>query len=212
MRSLQEHEYRREGETWLVEIRLNHLEQLFNNLDPLPFWERDLDTNAATYLLESVQELPRRAPIRLRIHLPTRDAAALQELIGQTIRRYFLYRARINRQRLRNELARGRISLLVGLLFLTLCFGLRETLEALPVSGMGILREGLMIMGWVAMWRPLEIFLYNWWPHLGRARLYERVAGLPVEVCASKPPAHHPGTAAVSGNNRGIATAGHPRP
>jgi len=29
-------------------------------------------------------------------------------------------------------------------------------------AALGRTREGLTICGWVAMWRPLEIFLYSW--------------------------------------------------
>ena len=28
-----------------------------------------------------------------------------------------------------------------------------------------------MIGGWVALWRPMEIFLYDWWPIRGEVRL-----------------------------------------
>ena len=31
-------------------------------------------------------------------------------------------------------------------------------------------------MGWVAMWRPLEIFLYDWWPVRRLQVAYERLA------------------------------------
>jgi hypothetical protein len=32
-----------------------------------------------------------------------------------------------------------------------------------------VLQESLVIGGWVAMWRPLEILLYDWWPILAGA-------------------------------------------
>ena len=32
--------------------------------------------------------------------------------------------------------------------------------------------EGLVILGWVALWRPMEIFLYDWWPLLKERNLY----------------------------------------
>ena len=38
-----------------------------------------------------------------------------------------------------------------------------------------ILREGLMITGWVAMRRPLEVLLYDWWPMVRQRRLCARV-------------------------------------
>jgi hypothetical protein len=43
-------------------------------------------------------------------------------------------------------------------------------------------REGLVIGGWVAMWRPLEIFLYDWWPIHAEARLFDRLAAMPVRI------------------------------
>jgi len=45
-----------------------------------------------------------------------------------------------------------------------------------------ILRESFLIGGWVAMWRPLEIFLYDWWPILAEARLYDRLSAMPVRI------------------------------
>lgn len=179
--------YRQEGDTWLVEIRINQLEQLFNNLDPAPFWRRDLDEEAADYILESVQELPANAPVKILVHLPTDHLTEAQALIAASMESYFQYRAKVHRLRLHKELLRGRISLAVGLSFLTICFLLSQAIGDLDSFGSHILREGLLIMGWVAMWRPIEIFLYEWWPHLNLARLHERVARLPVEVRDATP-------------------------
>jgi hypothetical protein len=39
-----------------------------------------------------------------------------------------------------------------------------------------IVRESLTIGGWVSMWRPLEIFLYDWWRVRREARLSDRLA------------------------------------
>jgi hypothetical protein len=32
------------------------------------------------------------------------------------------------------------------------------------------------------MWRPLEIFLYDWWPIRNEARLSDRLAAMPVRI------------------------------
>jgi hypothetical protein len=45
-----------------------------------------------------------------------------------------------------------------------------------------VAREGLTIIGWVAMWKPLDIYLYRWWPLLALRRLYQRLSAMPVEV------------------------------
>jgi hypothetical protein len=46
----------------------------------------------------------------------------------------------------------------------------------------GTLREGFLIGGWVAMWRPLQVFLYDWWPIRAEARLFDRPSGMPVRI------------------------------
>jgi hypothetical protein len=49
--------------------------------------------------------------------------------------------------------------------------------------------EGIIIIGWVANWRPLEILLYDWWPITRRRRLYHRLATAHVEVQSTSTPA-----------------------
>ena len=54
-----------------------------------------------------------------------------------------------------------------------------------------VLRECLLIGGWVAMWRPLEIFLYDLWPIRADARVFDRLTTMPVRVAR-----HQTGTSA----------------
>ena len=49
--------YRREGDSYLIEIKLRDLRQLFNTLDPAPFHEKDLDPAAEEYLVSAVREV-----------------------------------------------------------------------------------------------------------------------------------------------------------
>ncbi|MEO7133364.1 MAG: hypothetical protein ABI024_04010 [Vicinamibacterales bacterium] len=50
----------------------------------------------------------------------------------------------------------------------------------------GVARESLPLGGWVAMWRPLEIFPYNWWPIRAEARLFDRLSAMTVRVVLSR--------------------------
>ncbi len=76
----------------------------------------------------------------------------------------------------------GRISLVIGLTAVAACIGLAQVIESRFDDFGSILNESLLIGGWVAMWRPLEIFLYDWWPIRGEARLYDRLAAMPVHI------------------------------
>ncbi len=167
-----------------IEIRLSRPQQLFNSLDPSPFHDRDLDEDAEEYLVESADEYPIKRPLALTIHLPADHVPGTERPdLAQAIHNYFAYRCDATRRRLRLYFRDGRIALLVGLVFLFACIGLRQLALAMTQGFFAeIADEGLYIVGWVAMWRPLEIFLYDWRPIRRRARLYAKLAQVPVTV------------------------------
>jgi hypothetical protein len=183
--------YRCEGGTCLIEIRLRELRQLFNTLDPAPFHEKDLDPAAEEYIVSAVREIGAH-PSRLVLHLPpgTTDDEACGAVTA--IRNYFSGRARHAREQLRLLFGRGVISLLIGLAFLITCLSARQVLLTSIAAGNAILSEGLLILGWVAMWKPVEIFLYDWWPEFDRRRLFERIAHIIIETQAGGPDARAP--------------------
>lgn len=162
-----------------IEIRVDEISQLFNTLDPFPFKARDLDDDAEEYIVGWARELPKDQPFRILIHLPTKEAetAAGQDM-EVALQRFFSYRADMVGRDL-NELFRvGRRSLLIGLAALGLCLAAGQVVTGRVGSDyLGrFLEEGLIIVGWVANWRPLEIFLYEWWPLARRRDLYRRLA------------------------------------
>jgi len=171
-----------------IEISISRLSQLFNSLDPSPFRERDLDPEAEDYIVGSAEETARQRPLCLIIHLPADQLpqSAAPDL-GEAIHHYFAYREEHERRRLRLLLRDGRIALATGLAFLFVCVLLRE-LALTYGHGHGtatdILGEGLLIIGWVAMWRPLEIFLYEWVPLRRRCRVLAKLSTMPVVVQA----------------------------
>ncbi len=179
-----------------IEVRVAELKQLFNSIDASPFRQRDLDPNAEDFIVGWARESPRSAKFGLLVNLerapPPAEIADESAALGDAIREFFTHRALVTRSRLRQLLRIGRISLLVGLAFLVAAVGLGNLLANVmkgPVLGMGLgpglgdlLREGLVICGWVAMWRPLEILLYGWWPIRTEALLYDRLSVMPVRI------------------------------
>lgn len=166
----------------LIELKLKTQAQLYNSLDPAPFHERDLDADAADYIREAMQELHAHAKVKLVIHLQEAAAPDTVRDVSDAIHHYFEYRARTRQMELKQLLRIGRISLVVGLAFMAFCFELSQLLAGSDNTFASISREGLIIIGWVAMWRPIDIFLYSWWPIRGEIRLYQRIARLDIEV------------------------------
>jgi hypothetical protein len=169
----------------VIEVRLRELNQLFDSLDPSPFREKDLDAKAEDYIVDSFKELPARERCAVVFYVEQRAGHSDEgRVVGEAIRIHFGRRAQLKRRQLRWLIRRGWISLAVGLCFLVVVFVIGRIISRLLGEGLVMLlsRESLLIVGWVAMWRPLEIFLYDWWPILGEQRLYERLSRLDVRL------------------------------
>ena len=169
----------------VIEVRVAELRQLFNAIDPSPFRERDLDPRAEEFIVEWARDLPRDARLALLVHLD-RSAGQVDEapLLGESVHEYFKQRALESRRRLRELFRRGRISLVIALVFLGASIAAGDAVASfLRDTHFGeIIREGLLIVGWVAMWRPLEVFLYDWWPIRAEAHLFDRLSTMPVRI------------------------------
>src|SRR6185436_4358097 len=104
-------------------------------------------------------------------------------LVEDAVHHYFAYRARLNGLEFKRLMTQGRLSLLVGLSFLAACFLVIELVVKNSISTFpSFFKEGLTIAGWVAMWRPLEIYLYEWWPLRRRGQILEKLSRMTVEV------------------------------
>jgi hypothetical protein len=174
-----------------IMLRLREFAQLFNSMDSSPFYDRDLDADAEEFITGWAREIPAGRELELVISLSLPAAEERTAEVQDAVRHYFANRAVMKRLDLGQLLRRGRLSLCAGLVFLATCLLLSQ-LAANLASGpaIEILREGLTICGWVAMWRPLEIYLYDWWPLFEDRRLLDRLARIRVRVVK-------PGTQAV---------------
>ena len=169
----------------LIEVRVTELRQLFNAMDPSPFRQKDLDPDAEEFIVSWARELPRDASLALVVYLD-RPAGLPEEpaVLRDAVHEFFKYRSQTSAQRLQQLFRHGRISLAIGLVFLAALLGVGDVVAAaMKGRHLGeILRESLLIGGWVAMWRPLEVFLYDWWPIRADIRLYERLSVMPVRI------------------------------
>ena len=167
-----------------ISLRVRELAQLFNSMDPTPFHHKDLDPDAEEFIESWAQEFPPDSRFQIVIHLqqqPTEQNPGA--IVSEAIHNFFEYKAGMAQRELRRLWRVGRVSLLVGLVFLALCL-LAANAAAALLSGPyeTILRESLTIVGWVAMWRPIQIFLYDWWPIRRRRNTYLSLSRAQVRV------------------------------
>jgi|ERR1035441_5928438 hypothetical protein len=172
------------GEVHRVELNLRDINQLFNTMDPSPFREKDLDRDAEEFMVSWTREFPLNEQVVLAIYLNELPAGKdFRPMIQQAIQNYFAYRARLTQMEFRQLMRDGRHSLLIGGLFLAACLIASQALRW-QTSGtiLSVAQESLTIAGWVAMWRPMEIFLYEWWPLRRRWRVYGKMSRMKVEL------------------------------
>jgi len=167
-----------------LELRVRELGQLFNSMDPSPFLNKDLDREAEAFIESWAMGYSPDSRLHITVHLALQPAEGDPgALVAEAIHNYFQYKAGLVRGELKQLLKRGRYSLLIGLAFVTLCLIAADAIGR-PGSGTAatIARESLTIVGWVAMWRPLQIFLYDWWPLVRRIRVYRALKASQVRV------------------------------
>jgi hypothetical protein len=171
----------------VIELKVEKIGQLFDTLDPTPFRERDLDRQAEDYIVSWARELPRKSAVRILVHMPAAEVSGEHgQVLRQAVARYFNYRAEAVSRELSELFRLGRYALLVGLFTLALCvMGGRLASRTFLTGEFGAaVDEGLIILGWVANWRPIEIFLYDWWPMVRHRRLLLRLAEAELVIAA----------------------------
>jgi hypothetical protein len=179
-----ESHYRTENGAILIEMRLRTVLQIFNSLDPAPFHEKDLDPDAEAYITEIVQDFPLAQPMKVVIHLPCKEAECEEaKTLLMAIRNHYDYLEASAAREMRLKFRQGRMSLLIGIAFLLVMGGISTVITPYTHSGFAAwVAGGLLIVSWVAMWEPINTFLYGWWPIRRKMRIYEKISRMQVEV------------------------------
>jgi hypothetical protein len=183
MRSI-ESLYRKEEGKILIEIKLGSIPQLFNTFDPAPFYEKELDRDAETYIVDTVNDFHAKTQFKIVIYLPPEAAASEQgQKIGEAVHNHFAYRTLVMERKLRNRIRYGRFTLLLGLSFLLVSLVAGSYL--LSVSNTLVTQlaaDALLITGWAAMWEPVTVLLYQLWPILKTRNQYRKISAMEIDV------------------------------
>ena len=170
-----------------LELRVSALSELFNSMDPTPFQHRDLDPDAEEFIESWALEFPQDSHFRIIVHIEQMPPDNSAPPVAAAIHNYFKYKAVLATRKVRVLLIEGRTSLLIGAGFLAMCLLGADMLT--PYAGhtfLRVVKESLLIGGWVAMWRPMQIFLYEWWPLVRHARIYRSLGEAIVRVAPAE--------------------------
>ena len=168
----------------LIEVHLAELRQLFNPIDPSPPRERSLDARTEEFIVDRARLAPSSAHFSLHIEVDRRAEPGEEEWAIDAVHGFFKQRGSSASMRLSHLFRVGRKSLAIGLLFLATAVILAALFTRTFGTGTAatMMKESLVIGGWVAMWRPLEIFLYDWWPISAERRLFDRLSAMHLRI------------------------------
>src|SRR5262245_47905599 len=167
----------------VIELRVRDVSDLLVTSPP-PFRRAMLTPDAESYIVREAKQVPSRQPI----HLVIESAEPLGVDAGATVAAYFREAAEIESQNISELFRSGRKALLIGLLTLSLCLFLAWyfTYEVAQRPITRLMQESFVILGWVSMWKPIEIFLYEWLPLTRRRRLFLRISSANVTSKSSE--------------------------
>jgi hypothetical protein len=176
-----------ENGRYIIELRVNTIHQLFDERDPAPFRDKDLDEDLFEYLVTAAQDVSIERVGRIRIYIDRPVSESPEEMIRTAFRNHFLYEGEITGRKIDYTLRVGLRSLIIGFMFLSVAVLASTTIGAENPGYLSLLlKEGVLLLGWVSMWKPINIFLYEWWPLADLRSLYGGLADLPIEFVIAK--------------------------
>jgi hypothetical protein len=175
-----------------ITLHLDDIQDLFT--DPEPGSERYV--SGMDYLYSELKTSSPRERLhekfKVTIEIPQEKIAeGLLERTREKVKRYCRFKIEENHKELIALHHQGVASLWMGLIVLVICLVLAFTFTLIAQSGINKLLEGLLQIvavlfvasaGWVALWQPAEIFLYDWWPFRRDMRIYELIADADIVI------------------------------
>ncbi|HUT37762.1 MAG TPA: hypothetical protein VMW77_00470 [Methanoregula sp.] len=179
--------YKKENGSILIEIKLSSVLQLFNSFDPAPFHEKELDSDAEHYIVDTVSEFPKKTRFKIIIYLPADIAGTERAMkIPLAIHNHFQYKMLVAERKFRSHFRHGRSTLLIGLIFLMIALLARQLVSSLENYIIAqLFADALLIIGWAAMWEPITVLLYQLWPIIQMKKTYEKISTMEIDILSS---------------------------
>ncbi len=182
--SLKKPRYRQSDGHHLIELRIKESAQLFDNRDPAPFREKDLDTNFVDYIFSALREFALKSRVKVIIHIA--EVAPSLVPVGdlrEAIRSHIAHQIHLRESARKDFWKRAQLFLIIGTLVLISCLGIAQNIpDSDNQRWLAILREGLTIFGWVSVWKPIEFVLFDWYPPFDDLRYLRKLLATDIEI------------------------------
>ena len=165
-----------------IKLQLLNIKELLRSPVSL-YRKRTLKADAEEFIVEEAEALPRKAAINMKVHLAFSEIKYKDD-IAPAIHRHFCYRREQAQKKHKRMLHYGGRILFIALGLLAVIFTLTELATWLAPDNRLVLfiREYFVILGWVVLWRPMELLLYDRYPVKRMINLFRRLEQSNVQV------------------------------
>lgn len=169
-----------------IALHLDRIKFLFHEQEFDPLNKRYDSASGLDQIITELKPKSLQQPIRATIFLPREQISGDSESVSSDVVRGY---CDVQIHRINQDMAslrwQGIKALQTGVLFLAACLLLSaffSGLEALPEFLRTFLSEGFLIAGWVSLWHPTELLLYEWWPLWRDKKLYNRIRDMEIII------------------------------
>ena len=170
-----------------IKLQLQNINELLRL--PVSFYIKStLQTDAEEFIIEEAEALPPKAAINIKVHLAFSEVKHKDD-IASAIHSHFRYRKEQSQKEYKRIFKYGWRILFIALALLAVIFTITEIAFYYMPDNKPVLfiHESFIILSWVALWRPLELLLYEWYPVKTEINLYFRLEHSNVQVIVIEP-------------------------
>jgi hypothetical protein len=165
----------------LIDIVVKNTKDIFQQFGHSPLGSNILNRDFEDYILTAAKSCPLEKKIGLAVYMPC--SLGEEKLIEPAIHKHFENRARQTSLHLKEQFKQWAVNMVIGVLFLVLCLILVEILEVFSyINIIKIIKESLLIIGWVALWEPVTFILFGWRIIKRDKLLYKKLARMPISI------------------------------
>lgn len=165
-----------------IKVEISKLGQLITVDNANTYPGTGVDSDASEYLHNKADLIRLNHDVRLEVSIP-KISGEEKELATKVLHRFFDYKTQVAKKDLAHNFAQGITSIIFSVILVISCALIYILFKVLGASDglMTLISSILIIACWVAVWTPVEIFLFNWWPIRHEVRVYRKLSTMEVE-------------------------------
>lgn len=169
-------------------LKLDNIQHLFKDPEFDLFMPQADSSSGIERIVNQLKSTSLTDKVRTTISLPEPQLSEnLEKLTTAALQRYCNNKIEQIANDITSLRGQGIRALRRGLLFLAVCLvisTLFDRIEYLPILVHKFLNEGFLIAGWVSLWYPIELLLYEWSPLRRQKKIYEMIKDMEIKIAA----------------------------